>query len=28
VDEILPQQSDRISGMCNYYASKVSIERA
>ena len=28
VDEILPQQSDRISGMCNFYTSKVSIERA
>jgi anaerobic selenocysteine-containing dehydrogenase len=28
VDAITPQQSDRISGMCNFYTSKVSIERA
>ncbi|OGS99566.1 MAG: molybdopterin oxidoreductase [Gallionellales bacterium RIFCSPLOWO2_12_FULL_59_22] len=28
VDEIVPQQSDRISGMCNYYTGKVTVERA
>lgn len=28
VDSILPQQSDRISGMCNFYTGKVSVEKA
>lgn len=28
VDEITPQQSDRISGMANYYTGKVSVEKA
>ncbi len=28
VDSILAQQSDRISGMCNYYTGKVSVEKA
>jgi anaerobic selenocysteine-containing dehydrogenase len=28
VDEIVPQQSDRISGMANYYTGKVSVEKA